>query len=132
MVNVNKILVCVDLTPTSLKALEWAKDLAKKYGSELVVYHELEDIYTLLKVSTSFGIPSAPDLKENAEKNVKDRIKPLLKDFEGGCRLLIEAKGKVIDRLPEVVEEEKPDLTVITQEYERDIVKINSQILVIK
>jgi nucleotide-binding universal stress UspA family protein len=132
MVNVNKVLVCVDLSPVSLKALEWAKDLAKRYGSELVVYHEMEDVYTMLKMSSSFGIPSAPDLRENAEKNVRDRLKPLLKDFEGTFRFIIDAKGKVVDRLPEIVSTEKPDLTVITQDYERDIPKIHSQILVIK
>ncbi|WP_457621035.1 universal stress protein [Persephonella sp.] len=132
MVNVNKVLVYVDLTPISLKALEWAKDLAKKYDSELIVYHEMEDVYTMLKVSSSFGIPSAPDLKENAEKNIKDKLKPLVKDYEDKCRFIIEAKGKVVDRLPEVVNEEKPDLTVITTDYERDISKLNSQILVIK
>lgn len=66
------------------------------------------------------------------QKNVKDRLKPLLKDFEGSYRLVIDAKGKVVDRLPEIVEDEKPDLTVITHDYERDIPRLNSQILVIK
>ncbi|WP_456401180.1 universal stress protein [Persephonella sp.] len=132
MIEVSKILVCVDLTPVSLKALEWAKDLANRYDSELVIYHEMEDVYTMLKMSSSFGIPSSPNLKEDTEKRVKDKIKPLIKDFERECRFLIEAKGKTIDRLPEVVAEEKPDITVITHDYERDIPKLDSQIMVIK
>ncbi len=131
MVKVEKILVCVDLTPLSLKALEWAVDISQKYSAELVVYHELEDVYTMLKTSASFGVPAAPDLKERAEENVKQKLKAILKDFDN-YQFLIEAKGKTIDRLPEVVSEVKPDLAVITVDYERDIPKIETQILVIK
>ncbi len=131
MVKVEKVLVCVDLTPLSLKALEWAVNIAQKYEARLVVYHELEDVYTMLKTSASFGVPAAPDLKEKAEENVKQKLKSLLKEFDN-YEFLIEAKGKTIDRLPVVVSEVKPDLAVITIDYERDIPKIETQILVIK
>jgi nucleotide-binding universal stress UspA family protein len=130
--ELKKIVVCVDLTPLSLKALEWAKSLSKKYEAELVVFHEMEDVYTMINTSASFGMPASPDLKEQAEKNVVDRLTPLLKDIEGRYRLLIEAKGKTVDRLIDIVREEKPELTVITVDYERDIPKLDSQILVIK
>jgi len=130
--ELKKIVVCVDLTPLSLKALEWAKSLSKKYEAELVVFHEMEDVYTMINTSASFGMPASPDLKEQAEKNVMDRLTPLLKDIEGKYRLLIEAKGKTVDRLVDIVREEKPELTVITVDYERDIPKLDSQILVIK
>ena len=129
--DINKILVCVDLTPLSLKALEWAKFLAQKLGAELVVFHELEDVYTMIKTSASFGMPASPDLKEKAEKTALDNIKPLLKGCEN-YRIIIEARGKTADRLIEIVKEEKPELTVITVEYERDVAKLNSQVLVIK
>ncbi|SNZ06645.1 Nucleotide-binding universal stress protein, UspA family [Persephonella hydrogeniphila] len=130
--EIKKIVVCVDLTPLSLKALEWAKSLSEKYGAELVVFHEMEDVYTMINTSASFGMPASPDLKEQAEKNVVDKLTPLLKDIEGKYRLLIEAKGKTVDRLVDVVREENPDLTVITIDYERDVPKLDSQILVIK
>ncbi|HHG73881.1 MAG TPA: universal stress protein [Persephonella sp.] len=130
--EVKKILVCVDLTPVSLKALEWAKHLAEKFGSELVIFHELEDVYTMISTSASFGMPASPDLKEQAEKNVVDKLKPLVKDLTVPYRFLIEAKGKTIKRLIDVVDEEKPDVAVIPIEYERDVSKLNSQVLVIK
>ncbi len=129
--DINKILVCVDLTPLSLKALEWAKFLAQKLGAELVVFHELEDVYTMIKTSASFGMPASPDLREKAEKSVVDKLTPLLKGCEN-YKLIIEAKGKTADRLIEVVNDENPQLTVITIEYERVVTKLNSQVLVIK
>ncbi|WP_456465517.1 universal stress protein [Persephonella sp.] len=130
--EVKKILVCVDLTPISLKALEWAKYLSEQFKSELVIFHELEDVYTMISASASLGMPASPDLKEQAEKNVLDRLKPLLKDLSVPYRFLIEAKGKTIKRLIDVVDEEKPDIAVIPIDYERDVPKLSSQVLVIK
>ena len=130
--DIKKVLVCVDLTPVSLKALEWAKSIAEKYGAELVVYHEMEDVYTMIKTSASFGMPASPDLKERAEKSVKDKLKPLIQNIQTSCRFLIEAKGKTAERIIEVSSDEQPDLTVIPIEYERSVHKINSQVLVIK
>ncbi|NPA13469.1 MAG: universal stress protein [Aquificae bacterium] len=130
--EIKKVLVCVDLTPVSLKALEWAKMIAEKFSAELVVFHELEDVYTILKTSVSFGLPAMPDLKEKEEKKVIDNLKPLLKDIQTEYRFLIEAKGKTEDRLVEITEEEKQDITVIPTGYEKVITKINSQVLVIK
>jgi len=130
--EIKKILVCVDLTPLSLKALEWGKDLAEKYTAELIVYHELEDVYTMIKTSASFGLPASPDLKEKAEKNVIDKLKPLLKDIQTQYRFLIEAKGKTADRLIDIVKEESPELAIITIDYERTVTKLSSQVLVIK
>ncbi len=130
--EIKKIVACVDLTPTSIKGLEWAVELARKFEAELVIYHELEDVYTMIKTSASFGVPAAPDLEEKSAQNVKDKIEPLVKEAGINYRFLIEAKGKTIDRLPVVIDEEKPELTVIPVDYERDIPKINSQVLVIK
>ncbi len=130
--EVKKILVCVDLTPVSLKALEWAKFLAESFSSELIVFHEMEDVYTMINTSASLGMPASPDLKEKAEKNVIEKLKPLLKDLNVPNRLLIEAKGKTAKRLIDVVNGEKPDITVIPIDYERDVSKLNSQVLVIK
>ena len=131
MVKLEKVLVCVDLSPTSFKALEWAIDISKKYEAELVVFHELEDVYTMTKTSASFGMPATPDLKEKAEKSVKQKLEPFLKECKNHS-FFMEAKGKTVDRLPEVVKEVSPDLTIIPVDYERDIPKIESQILVIK
>ncbi|NPA54478.1 MAG: universal stress protein [Aquificae bacterium] len=131
MVKIEKILVCVDFTPLSIKALEWAVDISQKYNAKLVIFHELEDVYTMIKTSASFGMPASPDLREKAEESVKQKLKSLLKDFNN-YEFYIEAKGKTIERLPVVVSEVKPDLTVISIDYERDIPKIESQILVIK
>jgi len=86
----------------------------------------------MITTSASLGMPASPDLKEQAEKNVLDKLKPLLKDLTTSYRFFIEAKGKTAKRLIDVVDEEQPDITVIPVDYERDVPKLNSQVLVIK
>lgn len=44
MVEIKKIMVNIQFDGASLRALELAKDLAEKYNSQLVVFHEIVDV----------------------------------------------------------------------------------------
>jgi nucleotide-binding universal stress UspA family protein len=131
-INISKILVLIDFTPMSIKALDWAKDLAKKYGNaEIVLFHELEDVYTIFKLNFSFGLPVTPDLKEKEWNKAKEKLEILLKDIENG-RYILEAEGKVEKRLPIIVDQENPDLVIIYEDYEDVVEDLSKPTLVIK
>ena len=131
MVEIKKVLVCVDFTPESVKALEWAKDIAEKFNSELVAFVELEDLFSIIKSSLGFSLPVPPNLREKELKKAEEKIKALLKNIKNS-RYIVEAEGTFGKRLPVIVAEENPDLVVITEDLEDVIDKISSQILLIK
>ncbi len=132
MEKISKILVLMDFTPMSIKALEWAKDLAKKYNNaEIVLFHELEDVYTIFKLNFSFGLPVSPDLKEKEWNKAKEKLEMLVKELDN-ARYILEAEGKVDKRLPTIVENENPDLVIIYEDYEDLIEDLSKPTLVIK
>jgi len=71
MNKINKILACVDLSKYSLMTLEYAVELAKKKGKQIVVLNIINerDIYGVEKICAYF-----PD-KINMEEYVKDMRK---------------------------------------------------------
>ena len=131
MVEIKKVLVCVDFTPETVKALEWARDIAEKFNSELIAFVELEDLFSIIKSSLGFSLPVPPNLREKEIKKAEEKIKALLKNIKNS-RYIVEAEGTFGKRLPVIVAEENPDLVVITEDLEDVIDKISSQILIIK
>ncbi|RUM62151.1 MAG: universal stress protein [Persephonella sp.] len=131
MIEIRKVLAVVDFTPKSIKALEWAENIAERFNGELVVFIELEDVFSIIKASLGFSLPVPPNLKENEIKKAEEKIKSLLKNVDNS-RYIIEAEGTIGERLPVVVDKEKPDLVVIYEDMENYIDKISSQILIIK
>lgn len=132
MVEIKKILVNIQFDGASLKALELAKDLAKKYNSQLVVFHEIVDVYMMKKVATSFGMPVPPDTDEKSKKSALEKIEDLLADFNGDKKVIVDISGRVKDVLPKFVSEEKPDLLILTDEYEYIHKKVNVNTLIVK
>ncbi|WP_028950138.1 universal stress protein [Sulfurihydrogenibium subterraneum] len=132
MVEIKKILVNIQFDGASLKALELAKDLAKKYNSQLVVFHEIVDVYMMKKVATSFGMPVPPDTDEKSKKSALEKIEDLLADFNGDKKVIVDISGRVKDALPKFVSEEKPDLLIITDDYEYINKKVNVNTLIVK
>jgi nucleotide-binding universal stress UspA family protein len=132
MEKISKILVLMDFTPMSIKALEWAKDLAKKYNNaEIVLFHELEDVYTIFKLNFSFGLPVSPDLKEKEWNKAKEKLEIIVKELDN-ARYILEAEGKIDKRLPIIVDKENPDLVIIYEDYEDVVEDIKKPTLVIK
>ena len=131
MIEIRKVLAVVDFTPKSIKALEWAENIAERFNGELVVFIELEDVFSIIKASLGFSLPVPPNLKEKEIKKAEEKIKSLLKNVDNS-RYIIEAEGTIGERLPVVVDKEKPDLVVIYEDMENYIDEISSQILIIK
>lgn len=132
MVEIKKIMVNIQFDGASLRALELAKDLAEKYNSQLVVFHEIVDVYMMKKVAASFGMPVPPDTEEKSKKSALEKIEDLLSDFKGNRKVIVDISGRVKDTLPKFVNEEKPDLVVITDEYEYISKKVNVNTLIVK
>lgn len=132
MVKISKILVNVDFTTATLKALEYAKDLANKYSAELVVFYEMEDVYILKRTSVGFGMPVPPDLEEKSRKTAQLKMQEAMKNFEGKYKPIIDCCGKMKDRLLKTIEEENPDLVVISSECQDLINKIKQNVFLIK
>ena len=131
MVELKKVLVVVDFTPKTVKALEWGVEIAKRFNSELIAFIELEDVFSILKASLGFSLPVSPHLKEKEIKKAEEKIKSLLKNV-GNSRYIIEAEGPLKKRLPVIAEQENAELVVLTEDMEDCGEKINSQILIIK
>ncbi len=130
--EIKKILLNFQFDTLSLKALELAKDLAKKYNSQLIIFHEIVDVYMMRKVAEGFGVPISPDLEEKSKLSAKTKIDNLVKDFKGDLKIIIEASGRIKDRLPVIFKEENPDLVILTEEYEYISKKLDRNTLIVK
>ena len=132
MFEIKKIFINFQFDNVSLRALEIAKDLANKYNSQLVIFHEIVDVYMMKKVAVSFGMPVPPDTEEKSKASAKSRIKDLLSDFSGNVKIIVDISGRIKDVLPKFVKEESPDLVVLTDEYEYLTKKLESNVFIVK
>ena len=132
MVEIKKIFINFQFNNISLKALEIAKDLANKYNSQLVIFHEIEDVYMMKKFAVSFGFPVPPDIEEKNKASAKSRIEDLLTDFSKDIKIIVDISESVKNSLPKFVKEESPDLVIITDDYEYLAKKIESNVFIVK
>jgi DUF4097 and DUF4098 domain-containing protein YvlB len=132
MVEIKKIFINFQFNNISLKALEIAKDLANKYNSQLIIFHEIEDVYMMKKFAVSFGLPVSPDLEEKNKASAKSRIEDLLTDFSKDIKIIVDISESVKNSLPKFVKEESPDLVIITEDYEYLAKKIESNVFIVK
>jgi DUF4097 and DUF4098 domain-containing protein YvlB len=132
MVEITKIFINFQFNNISLKALEIAKDLADKYNSQLIIFHEIEDVYMMKKIATSFGLPASPDLEEKNRTSAKSRIEDLLTDFSKDVKIIVDISESVKNSLPKFIKEESPDLVIITEDYEHLAKKIESNVFIVK
>jgi nucleotide-binding universal stress UspA family protein len=132
MVEIKKIFINFQFNNISLKALEIAKDLANKYNSQLIIFHEIEDVYMMKKIAASFGLPVPPDLEEKNKTSAKSRIEDLLTDFSKDVKIIVDISESVKNSLPKFIKEESPDLVIITEDYEYLAKKIESNVFIVK
>ncbi|MEZ0324199.1 MAG: universal stress protein [Hydrogenothermaceae bacterium] len=130
--EIKKIFVNFQFDNQSLKALEFGKDLASKYGSELIIFHEIVDVYMMKRWSISFGMPIQPDLEEKSKRNVQAKLDDLMESYNGKYKYIIDISGRIKDVIGKFVSEENPDLVILTDEYEYLNKKINCNVLIVK
>jgi stalled ribosome rescue protein Dom34 len=132
MVEIKKIFINFQFNNISLKALEIAKDLANKYNSQLVIFHEIVDVYMIKRFAVGFGLPIPPDLEEKSKTSTKNRIEDLLTDFSKDVKIIVDTSGRVKDSLPKFIKEESPDLIILAEDYEYLAEKLKSNVFIVK
>lgn len=130
MVEITKIFINFQFNNISLKALEIAKDLDNKYNSQLIIFHEIEDVYMMEKIAASFGLPVPPDLEEKNKTSAKSKIENLLTDFSKDVKIIVDISESVKNSLPKFIKEESP--VIIAEDYECLAKKIESNVFIVK
>jgi universal stress protein A len=69
--KVKKILVPVDFSPCSLKALQYAAPFAKQFGAELVIVHVVESYIPVPEVGTVDVTIIQEEIKDGAKKELE-------------------------------------------------------------
>ncbi|MEJ5172531.1 MAG: universal stress protein [Hydrogenothermaceae bacterium] len=130
--EIKKIFINFQFDNQSLKALEFAKDLASKYGSELVIFYEIVDVYMMKRWSASFGMPIPPDLNQKSKESAQAKLDDLMSSYTGKYKYIIDCSGRIKDVIGKFIQEENPDLVVLTDEYEYLNKKANCSVLIVK
>ena len=110
ILKLNSILVPIDFSKISQKALDYAVPLAKQFGAKITLLHAIEPPpYSIDRtyVPMGEGFPTGP-MKEELDAFAKKMIEPeLLKD-------VIVQVGTAFDVITNVARDFKADLIVIT------------------
>lgn len=80
MISYQTILVPTDFSPCAEKALEYAVDFARKYDSEVVLFHAVEPIETYTTVSgleQAAFVDLVKEVQESSKKVLEERISTL-------------------------------------------------------
>ncbi len=131
--NLNTILVVVSKDERSIKAIDWAVYLGNncKNQSKLIIYYDLRDVYYLKELAFAFGVPVEIDVDEKEKASAQARLKELLKNFSGEYKIEFFYSGRKKEKVREVVDTVKPDLTITTLEYINVIPKYEKDTLVV-
>lgn len=94
MIKVGKVLVNIDLSATAIKSVKWAKELASKFGVELILFYDMDEVNALGDYANLFAFPIEADLKEKIKEKVKRVFEKYLEDFKGNYRYEFICCGK--------------------------------------
>ncbi len=100
-----RILVPVDLSETSLKALEKAFEVAPVFGAEVVVLHVIELLESL----------APQEAQARVEREVEEILKRRLHRVAGSVpyRVRIERRYEALPGILDAIEDEQPDLLIM-------------------
>jgi nucleotide-binding universal stress UspA family protein len=109
-----KILAPTDFSEPSYRALEWARELAEKFSSELFLVHVVAPMpaVTPVAVPTTFDVPLyQKGLRESAEKSLDELREKRLPE---GVNVRTEVRiGQAAHEIVKMAEENQADLIVI-------------------
>lgn len=115
----NKILVPIDGSDCSGRAIDMAAELAGLYGSELVLIHVSDNQYMFAFTSDYYSSAFQVTLLEDYQKNMELAASRLLAEAKERCQMLgdrvkTEAlEGRPADTIIEYVKKNAVDLVVI-------------------
>ena len=130
MIDIKKVLVNIDLTPTAIKAVEWGKTIAQLAGAELILYYDMEELEAVGDYANLFAFPIDPDLEEKTKEKVKKAFFRYLEDFKGNYKYEFICCGK--KKLAEYIEENQVDLAVLNEKYLSIVSQLPCQVLITK
>jgi nucleotide-binding universal stress UspA family protein len=106
--HLNKLLIAVDFSKCSEKALRFAAEWSAIYGSKISVLHVMNDA---LPLGDILNKGQAEELRNTMEHNVRVFIKDIFDETED-VEILIE-KGKVYERITETAKAIKADVILM-------------------
>ena len=101
MEPISRVLVPVDLGPSSARTVDYAKGLAERFGASLVLMHVVPNPY--ITAASELYVPPPQSYLDELERDARDALHKLLSDSDRQ-RLKAETVVKVGDPLCEIVD----------------------------
>lgn len=130
MVDIKKILVNIDITASSVKAIEWGKTLASLSNAELILFYDMEEVKAAEDYANLFAFPLDINVEEKTKEKVKKIFEEYMKEFEGNYKYEFFCCGK--DNLTRYIEENKVDLAILAEKYLSITPRIKCPVLITK
>lgn len=112
--QIKKILIPVDFSKTSLKALDHAAYLAKISDAEITLLHVPES----LSATTGTGVFDPPDFHEDYEKNIADQSNKRLDELAAGLK----KKGNLKVNTLTVIGSPKKEILNVSKKIKADLI----------
>ncbi len=130
MNKINKILACIDFSPYSLMTLEYAVELAKGTGKQIIVFNVInqQDLDSIERVRSYYtGKINVDDyvkeIRKDRQKKIKTMIKEKFFDEKSMMSLKIDT-GIPFECILKAIKEEEVDLVVMANKGRGNISKI--------
>lgn len=102
MATFERILVAVDGSQNSMRAAQWAIDLAKKEGSSLFVLNVIPTpMFTSSSSQSSQASPAMKEFFDKARRDAETVVQDIVQSAETAG---VKVRGEIIENVPSVVE----------------------------
>ena len=130
MNKINKILACIDFSQYSLMTLEYAVELAKGTGKQIIVFNVInqQDLDSIERVRSYFtGKINVDDYVKEIRKDRQKKIKAMIKENFFDEKSIMSLKidtGIPFECILKAINEEEVDLVVMANKGRGNISKI--------
>ena len=130
MNKINKILACIDFSPYSLMTLEYAVELAKGTGKQIIVFNVInqQDLDSIERVRSYLsGKINVDDYVKEIRKDRQKKIKTIIKENFFDEKSIMSLKidtGIPFECILKAIKEEEVDLVVMANKGRGNISKI--------
>ena len=130
MNKINKILACIDFSQYSLMTLEYAVELAKGTGKQIIVFNVInqQDLDSIERVRSYFtGKINVDDYVKEIRKDRQKKIKAMIKENFFDEKSMMSLKidtGIPFECILKAIKEEEVDLVVMANKGRGNISKI--------